>query len=539
MKSPADMKVIQLDITNACSKRCSNCTRFCGHHTKPFFMDFETFKAAVDSMKGFRGIVGIMGGEPTLHPQFGKFVRYYRENIGHDDYSTTLTRPASDFVRHILADAWHVDYSNQRGLWTSVTPKYYEHFELIQDTFGYQLVNDHSNPSMHESMMATRKELGIPDEQWFKMRDACWVQNLWSASITPKGAFFCEVAAAMDATLGGPGGWPIEPGWWKRKPKDFADQLHWCELCSACLPMPKRDANEETDDVSPFWYQKLKEIDSPKLKRGLVNVLNVESYDPNENDVIAERTPYMQNQENRLGKARGVLLPQHVVSAAWFSEGMGREEATSLLSELKALGRLDVVLSSDPSHRGLAEAAGVPFLPTEGCTGSQLLAQLREATAARDWVLLMRDCAPSKGFVSLIEGCVFNPGCLYLRGGRRSGRECGLEFFNIRAEALRQDGDLFDLARSYEARKVVTIKSEDPAHYRLSTVGIFCRRAYKRIHWLGRKLCGQPVPRGPVGEAVSLGHAIREAARRYGPRRARWVTVPAPPTAGQHSHKEP
>ena len=66
--------------------------------------------------------------------------------------------------------------------------------------------------------MATRKELGIPDEKWIKLRDKCWIQNLWSASITPKGAFFCEVAAAMDMTLNGPGGWPIEPGWWKRKP---------------------------------------------------------------------------------------------------------------------------------------------------------------------------------------------------------------------------------------------------------------------------------------------------------------------------------
>ena len=45
MKSPKDMKIIQIDITNACINRCSNCTRFCGHHTRPFFMDFETFKS--------------------------------------------------------------------------------------------------------------------------------------------------------------------------------------------------------------------------------------------------------------------------------------------------------------------------------------------------------------------------------------------------------------------------------------------------------------------------------------------------------------
>jgi hypothetical protein len=31
-------------------------------------MDFETFKKAVDSLEGFDGMVGVMGGEPTLHP---------------------------------------------------------------------------------------------------------------------------------------------------------------------------------------------------------------------------------------------------------------------------------------------------------------------------------------------------------------------------------------------------------------------------------------------------------------------------------------
>ena len=62
MRSPADMQIIQIDITNACIHNCSNCTRFCGLHRKPFFMDFATFKKAVDSLAGYRGIVGVMGG---------------------------------------------------------------------------------------------------------------------------------------------------------------------------------------------------------------------------------------------------------------------------------------------------------------------------------------------------------------------------------------------------------------------------------------------------------------------------------------------
>ena len=38
----------------------------------------------------------------------------------------------------------------------------------------------------------------------------CWVQEQWSASITPKGGFFCEVAGSLDHLMNGPGGVKIE-----------------------------------------------------------------------------------------------------------------------------------------------------------------------------------------------------------------------------------------------------------------------------------------------------------------------------------------
>src|SRR5689334_24222844 len=37
-----------------------------------------------------------------------------------------------------------------------------------------------------------------PDEQWIPMRDACWVQNTWSASIRQGRTYFCEVAGMLD-----------------------------------------------------------------------------------------------------------------------------------------------------------------------------------------------------------------------------------------------------------------------------------------------------------------------------------------------------
>ena len=500
MKSPAEMKVIQIDITNACPLRCSGCTRLCGHHEEPFFMDFETFKKAVDSLKGFEGIVGIMGGEPTIHPEFPRFMEYYRANVGYDDYSTASYQPTGDFMRHVLANAWHTDYSNKRGLWTMMPPKYYEHFELIQDTFAYQSLNDHSELSRHQTQLVTRKELGIPDDEWVKLRDACWVQNLWSASITPKGAFFCEVAAAMDATLGGPGGWAIEPGWWNRKPEDFKEQLEWCENCSACLPMPTRDARDQVDDVSPVWAKKLEAIKSPKMRKGLVQTFDPMAWQADKHSIIQTHMPYMDDQETRMGKTRDRLKPQRIAEVVWLTGKLGEEATRALLVKLKAAKKLAAVVGQDAALAAFAAEVEVPFV-----TGPTGLADLVEATSAKDWVLMTKDGVAPDAFLALTKTCVFNPGVVYHGGTHRHP----YQFFNLRASSLKKGGDLFDIAAGYPKRKIVKV---DPSKqdFVLSDFAMFRRRALKRLVWLKRKLRGQEAARGSFG--AWKGNKVKAAA---------------------------
>ena len=84
------------------------------------------------------------------------------------------------------------------GLWSAMGIGYKKHYETIQDVFTYQAVNDHANAMFHDPVLVARKDLGIPDDEWVKLRNKCWVNRFWSASITPKGAFFCEIAAALD-----------------------------------------------------------------------------------------------------------------------------------------------------------------------------------------------------------------------------------------------------------------------------------------------------------------------------------------------------
>lgn len=321
MKSPRHMRIIEIDITNACDKRCSNCTRLCGHHVKPYFMDFDTFKRAVDSLDGYLGIRSLMGGEPTLHPEFERFIRYLGSKF--PPRKNPFVYPQKDFINQVH----RVELSNFRlindgveridivgpGMFSNMGVTYKKHYEVITDILPFQGLNDHLNPIYHQSALITRKELGIPDEEWIPMRDKCWLQNEWSAGITPKGAFFCEVAGVLDMIMDGPGGWPIEPGWWKRTPEEFGDQLHWCEMCGFALPTFTRDSAEEIDDISPMWYDCLKKLNSPKLKSGRVNVVKIENgkiaeESKKENKFFSAAMPYIEHYEDRFNALNSVLF---------------------------------------------------------------------------------------------------------------------------------------------------------------------------------------------------------------------------------------
>jgi hypothetical protein len=151
-------------------------------------------------------------------------------------------------------------------------PKGFEHYrEDIVETFGNIFLNDHSRPDvLHGPVLVSAQELaGQEGAKWYLI-NRCWVQEYWSASINPKGAFFCEVAAALALLIDGDDhkGWEVRPGWYNRIPKDFKEQMEkYCMLCGCAMPLKKRASIDGRDDISPEWLERLKAI-SPKVKAG-------------------------------------------------------------------------------------------------------------------------------------------------------------------------------------------------------------------------------------------------------------------------------
>lgn len=270
MKLPSESFVIQIEITNFCSLGCSHCSRLIGHHKTPFFMSLEQVETAFKSLEGFNGHWGLMGGEPTAHPKFTEICKLLQK------------------YQYVKA---------RRELWTNGY-SWDKYKEVIEDTFYPELIsyNDHSEdqPCWHQPLQiaidevfngsftigkfdeATDRKKADEDLLW-KIVNNCWIQQRWSPSITPMGAYFCETAAARAMLFGSPKGIPVESGWWKRPQQDWEYQRELCLKCSACLPMPMiPNDKQDWDDISPGMFKRLSKIDSPKCANGLCHIADIE-----------------------------------------------------------------------------------------------------------------------------------------------------------------------------------------------------------------------------------------------------------------------
>jgi len=106
MLSPYEMQIIQIDITNKCDLACSNCTRLLENQNNFWEMTPENFRLAVRSLKGFPGIIGMMGGNPAMHRDFKELCDIFVEEVPN---------------------------KNQRGLFTN---NIFKHADVAKKVFG-------------------------------------------------------------------------------------------------------------------------------------------------------------------------------------------------------------------------------------------------------------------------------------------------------------------------------------------------------------------------------------------------------------------
>lgn len=253
-------------------------------------MSPECFRRAVEAVQDFplnspscqlgrRKIVGIMGGEPLLHPKFPELVQIVCERIPDRRHRGLWT--GEDWRRGA-----HPIWGQYRPVVEKLVgpnPNNVIRMDFTGDC-GYLNWNMHLPEATihHHPMLVAISDLVKNERRKWELIQNCWVQRQWSPSMTPKGAFFCEVAAAFDIVFHGPGGMPLKPGWWQgdiefapdetkipRVRGPFKDQIErWCPQCGACLPLPGRPDWQNIDDVSQRNLRHLTAVGSPRIENG-------------------------------------------------------------------------------------------------------------------------------------------------------------------------------------------------------------------------------------------------------------------------------
>jgi hypothetical protein len=428
MRSPAEMDIIQVDVCSRCHEACSACTRHVGLYPaeKHWEMDPDTFRRAVRSMEGWYQpgrVLGVIAGEPTLSKYFPDYCRIFREEWNPGSDTAHGREPIADMNR--FAHERLFDRSNGRGLWTAFGPKWQDVAEDVMDTYSHWNSNSHEGSGLHQSNLIDRKtlcdSLGITDEEWVKLRDACWVQNLWSATITPWGCYPCEVMAHNDILFNdGKRAWPIEPGWWKRTPDQFGDMLELCEMCSLALPSPSLVDADRKDLVSASNRIRLEQIGSPAAKRG-----RLIDYDPKlhtEKRVITTKDSYVAPSGVRVSNTNKHVYGKRV-AAVVTCVGRAEQLRHTLLWNVGQVDKVYVVTTStdDATRRLVLGHPDAELVVSDRCfeggdafNKGKLINDGLRAVHAPDWVVLTdADVLLNRDLKAFLATHALNPGVLY------------------------------------------------------------------------------------------------------------------------------
>lgn len=288
--------VLQILVTRACDKACFGCTQNSQLGGKPVMITPEEYEQALKSLSGYFGVIGMFGGNPSLHPKFDALCSILRAHFPKDQCGIWCNHPKGK--GHIMRTTFNPLISNlnvhqDREAWDEFQRDWPE-------CKGTPNLKGLTTDSRHSPPLVSMTDVGIPEEQrWDKIAN-CDINKFWSAIIMPipgKGlrAFFCEVAGSMASLHADDPSWPdtgmeVTPGWWKKPMTAFANQVrHNCHHCGVPLKRYGQLANGgEYEEVSQTHAANFK----PKVKDRKVALITVDNVGDR---VLEKATEYIAN----------------------------------------------------------------------------------------------------------------------------------------------------------------------------------------------------------------------------------------------------
>lgn len=280
MKAPSDKRptwrngVIQIHITRACDLSCIGCTQGSNLGGKPTVMTYDNFEQAVYSLRDYNGVIGIFGGNPTLHPSFEEFcyllksyIPYERRGLwsnnlnGYGGLCRDIFNPG---VSNLNVHMDQSKYDEMKRDWPECNP------------IGLEYDSRHSPP-----FVALKDIKDISEDDKWHLINNCDINQLWSAMVCQfRGqlrGFFCELAGAQSMLHENEPDYPDtgidvkrDENWWKYPIEVYKKQIE--KHCMEC-GIPLRGAGDlavtgilETVSKTHLNIYKLKKPAGKRLK---------------------------------------------------------------------------------------------------------------------------------------------------------------------------------------------------------------------------------------------------------------------------------
>jgi len=232
--------VLQIWVTRACDKACFGCTQGSNLGGKPTMITPEQYAEALESLRGYFGVVGMFGGNPAMHPQFEELCRILRESwVPLEQRGIWSNHPRGKIKT--IAETFYAPHSNLNVHMDA--DAYREFAEGLPESREWLKGMDAD--SRHSQVYVALKDV-VPDEnQRWRLIQNCDINRFWSALIGVfRGelrAWFCEIAAAQAMLHQNDPeypdtGLPVTPGWWRKPIEAYSEQIRYhCHRCGVPL----------------------------------------------------------------------------------------------------------------------------------------------------------------------------------------------------------------------------------------------------------------------------------------------------------------
>ncbi len=172
---------IEIDITYACNLKCPNCNRSVSQSPSVDHMSLDQIKKFVEesSEKSWRWeSIKLLGGEPTLHPQFFQILEtliQYKRQCTHEVRIQVVTNGHGNFVQSRLGNIpEEIEIRNTSKKFSETTP--FVPFNMAPiDSDKFKNVD---------------------------YRNGCEITSISGMGLSPYGYYHCAVAAGIDRVFG-------------------------------------------------------------------------------------------------------------------------------------------------------------------------------------------------------------------------------------------------------------------------------------------------------------------------------------------------